>query len=57
MQSILTLYSEDALKGLQKLWFKSQRPTEELYDCASDPHQIKNLAKDLTYIDILVKMR
>ena len=36
------------LDGLRKLGF-GQRPGEELYDLAKDPHQIINLARDPAY--------
>jgi hypothetical protein len=37
--------------------FWSPRPVEELYDCDADPHELKNLAGDQRYAEILVAMR
>ena len=34
------------MRGAQKLFFGDERPAEELYDLANDPHEINNLAKD-----------
>lgn len=33
------------------------KPTEELYDLATDPHELKNLAQQAAYADTLQKMR
>ena len=56
MQEMLRLQAEDALEGAQKLWFNGSRPSQELYDCETDPHQINNLARDPEYADILNNM-
>ncbi len=57
MQELLRLHAEDKLEGPQKLWFRESRPPEELYDCNKDPHNIHNLADDLEYQEVLVRMR
>ncbi|MCP4849831.1 MAG: sulfatase [Verrucomicrobiaceae bacterium] len=39
----------------QLFWFP--RPSEELYDCNVDPHELKNLAKDAAHSKTLALMR
>ena len=41
----------------EKLLFAKQRPVEELYDLAADPHEVNNLAGDLKHKDTLDAMR
>jgi hypothetical protein len=57
MQELLRLSAEDNLVGAPQLWFRDTRPPEELYDCVNDPHQIRNLADDPAYGDVLQRMR
>jgi len=45
------------LDAVQARYFSPQKPTEELYDTAADPHQIRNLAGDPKYADVLRRMR
>jgi len=45
------------LTGPQKLWFAATKPREELYDITVDPHEVKNLASDAKYKDVLERMR
>jgi N-sulfoglucosamine sulfohydrolase len=54
---LLRLYAEDGLNDVQKLWFQDTKPAEELYDCEKDPHNLKNLAKDPAYHEVLVRLR
>jgi hypothetical protein len=42
---------------VQELLFAPKRASEELYDLASDPNEIKNLAADPAYQSTLVEMR
>jgi N-sulfoglucosamine sulfohydrolase len=44
MQSWRRLNAEGKLTGPQKLFFAPTKPKEELYDTASDPHEVNNLA-------------
>ena len=37
--------------------FWNKKPTEELYDCKADPHEVNNLAPDPEYRVVLEKMR
>lgn len=45
------------LDAVQQLVTRNVRPSEELYDIESDPHEIKNLAGDPAYAQRLAKMR
>jgi hypothetical protein len=38
-------------------YFEPTKPVEELYDTQSDPHEVKNLADDPRYKDILERLR
>jgi len=44
MQELLRLEAEDGLDDVQSLWFRKEKPPEELYDIESDPFEVKNLA-------------
>ena len=50
------LHAEGKLTGPQRLFFQS-KPVEELYDTASDPHEIQNLTQDPQYADTLERLR
>lgn len=41
----------------ERLLFSPTRPEEELYDYREDPHQIRNLAGEPAFADILARMR
>ena len=45
MQAWRKLNAEGKLKGPQALFFAPAKPKEELYDTASDPHEVNNLAE------------
>ncbi len=51
------LHDQGKLDPVQELLFAPKRPSEELYDLASDPNEIKNLAADPAYQSTLVEMR
>ena len=57
MQEMRRLNAEGKLKGPQKQYFEPTKPVEELYDTQSDPHEVKNLAEDPKYKDVLERMR
>jgi N-sulfoglucosamine sulfohydrolase len=57
MQEWRRLNAEGKLEGAQKLFFAPTKPVEELYDIATDPHEIKNLATDAKFADILQRLR
>lgn len=50
------LHAEGKLVGPQRLFFQA-KPVEELYDTASDPHEVRNLAQDPQHSDILGRLR
>lgn len=49
-------FKNNSLNAEQSAFWK-QKPTEELYDVSVDPFNVKNLAADKRYGDILKKMR
>ena len=51
------LHAEGKLGGPPALWFRAQRPAEELYDTAADPHQVHDLAGDPSYAADLTRLR
>lgn len=57
MQELLRLHAAGQLEGPQKLWMQSSRFPEELYDLKADPHEVRNLAEDPQYADVLKRMR
>jgi uncharacterized sulfatase len=57
MQEMRRLNAEGKLVGPQKNYFIETKPVEELYDTVSDPHEVKNLADDPQYKDVLERMR
>ena len=56
-QEMLRLDAEGKLTGAQKNWFSYNRPPEELYDVKADPYQVKNIATDPTYKEVMRNMR
>lgn len=57
MQEMLGLRDSGRLDSLEALWFREQKPREELYDTQSDPHEMYNLAGDPAYADKLNELR
>lgn len=57
MQEMRRLYAAGKLEGPQKQYFEKTKPVEELYDTQNDPHEVKNLAGDRNYKDVLERMR
>jgi len=57
MQEMRRLNAEGKLKGPQKQYFEPTKPVEELYDTATDPHEVNNLAENPKYRDVLRRMR
>jgi len=52
-----TLYKNDKLNENQKPFFEPTKPKEELYNLEEDPNQLKNLAKDSNYKEVLNKLK
>jgi len=57
MQEWLTLQAQDKLIGPARLWMRTSRPAEELYDTIDDPDQIRNLAAEPAHRVTLERMR
>lgn len=51
------LHAEGKLKGPQKLYFRENKPVEELYDTTTDPDEVQNLASDPQHQKTLARMR
>lgn len=51
------LAEEGKLTGPPARYFSPVKPAEELYDVAADPHQVRNLAPDPVYREVLERMR
>ena len=56
MVDLLAMHKVDQLDVIQNIWFDS-KTEEELYDCISDPHNLKNLADKPEYEEELKRMR
>jgi hypothetical protein len=57
MKEMRALNATGKLKGPQKQYFEPTKPLEELYDTLTDPHEVKNLASDQKYRNVLLRMR
>ena len=51
------LHADGKLPAVQATCFAKPRPREELYDLASDPHEIRNLAADPAHQETLQRLR
>lgn len=57
MREMRRLNKEGTLTGPQRLFFLPEKPDEELYDTAADPHEINNLAKSPVHRPALERLR
>ncbi|MGI9532150.1 sulfatase family protein [Lutimonas sp.] len=57
MQELLRLRDQGDLSENQALWFRKNKPEEELFDILNDPHEINNLANNPAYQSKLVELR
>ena len=57
MQSLWQANKSEQLTGDQSVYFKTPRPTYELYDLKADPHEINNLAGNPEYEEELNRLR
>lgn len=57
MQELLRLNRQGALDEFQAQWFRSNKAEEELFDTATDPHELVNLAADPAYREKLEELR
>jgi hypothetical protein len=46
MQTLRRLGKAGKLDAVQHRYFTATKPAEEFYDCAADPHEVKNLIDD-----------
>ncbi len=51
------MYEKGELNEVQAMYWKPEKPVEELYDLVNDPHEINNLAANPDYKEILEKHR
>ncbi len=56
MQELFRFRDKDSLDEIQKLWFASTKPDEELYDLWNDPHEVINLAHHDQYQEIRLRL-
>lgn len=49
MKELLTLRDANQLNEYQSQWFRTKKPTEELFDTLKDPHELHNLALNEQY--------
>ncbi len=56
MQSWEKAYQEGKCNETQSVFWNT-KPVEELYDTENDPWEVNNLAQNLTYQEVLVRMR
>ncbi len=57
LKALRRIHAAGGLDPTQQLLFREQRPPEELYDLATDPFEINNLAADPKYAKELKVMR
>jgi arylsulfatase A-like enzyme len=57
LEEMWRLHAAGELEGQERLMFKHPRPVEELYDTDSDPHEIRNLAREAEHAGTLLRMR
>jgi len=57
MQELRRMNKDGTLVGPQKLFFLPEKPEEELYDTAADPHEVINLAKKPEHQETLKRLR
>ena len=56
-QAMIKMHARGELSKAQSVYFVEPRPKEELYHCAKDPHEIKNLVEDPAYQEMLKDLR
>ena len=57
MQELLRLRDAGQLNTAQAQWFRSSKPVEELFDTATDPHELQNLIKEPALAKKVVELR
>lgn len=56
MRELHRLRESGEITEIQAQWFRDKKPKEELFDTQSDPHEIKDLAQDPAYKEILAEL-
>jgi N-sulfoglucosamine sulfohydrolase len=57
MNRLIEMNAAGQLDAVQSLWFRQDKPTEELFDTWADPHEVIDLAADPTYAADLERLR
>jgi uncharacterized sulfatase len=57
MQEMRRVQAAGVLNEVQQLFFRQEKPLEELYDTDADPHELNNLAADAEQADRLQRLR
>jgi uncharacterized sulfatase len=57
MRELRRLHEAGQLSDVADYYFAPTKPAEELYDCDADQHNIRNLAGQAEYADVLQRMR
>ena len=57
LREMRRLHGEGRLRGAERLFFLPHKPSEELYDLLSDPHEVRNLADRPRYAETLARLR
>ncbi|MBL4559352.1 MAG: sulfatase [Labilibaculum sp.] len=57
MKQLLKLRNEGKLSDNTALWFQTNKPKEELYDCIADPGNLNNLIEDSHYAEKVNELR
>ena len=57
MQELLRMRDAGTLDEFQSQWFRTSKMEEELFDTKNDPHELKNIARDPAYADVLDSLR
>ena len=57
MQELLRMRDAGTLDEFQSQWFRTSKMEEELFDTKNDPHELKNIASDPAYADVLDSLR
>ena len=57
LREMRQLHAAGKLEGAQKLFFRPEKPVEELFDSTNDPHEVHDLAGDARYAGELKRLR
>jgi len=57
MREMRRLHAAGRLEGARAQYFRATKPVEELFDTAKDPYELRNLAGQPEYQDVLSRMR